>query len=110
MPNKIKTIYIFEGAAYDEYTLNDHLEELVVDRYLEIVHSDFMPGESSEYESLWDEAEELELTFWESKDYFKSEVKEVVEKFEAIKNSRELEVEDYHEFVNAIKKIHSRRN
>lgn len=109
MPTKRKTIYLFEGAAYDWTEMNGHLEEVVMERYPEIVHSDFIADESGEFEDLWEDVEEIEYIYWELKNFIKTEVKEVVENFAAIQAERELEVEDYHDFVNSIKEIYNRR-
>ena len=57
------TIYLFEDEVY--YTLEDTMEALaekVYERYPEIIHSDFDAYDSYEYESLWEEVEEIELS------------------------------------------------
>lgn len=55
-------IFLFEGDVYyNAEELSEHLAELVEKRYPEIVHSDFMADESSEFESLWEEVETIEL-------------------------------------------------
>lgn len=108
MPTKKKTIYLFEGVAYDYVEINDHLEEVVVTRYPEVVHSDFMADESTEFEELWSEVEEVDYHYWHH-NFFAEEVKEALLEYEAIKEDRELAVQDYIDFVNDIKRIYNKR-
>lgn len=108
MPSKKKTIYLFEDAAYDYVEINDHLEKVVTTRYPEVVHSDFMADESTEFEELWSEVEEIEYHYWH-RNFFAEEVKEALLDYEEKKKDRELVVQDYKDFVNAIKRIYNKR-
>ena len=108
MPTKKKTIYLFEDAAYDYVEINDHLEKVVEERYHEVVHSDFMADESTEFEELWSEVEEVDYHYWH-RNFFAEEVKEALLDYEEKKKDRELVVQDYKDFVNAIKRIWNKR-
>ena len=58
-------IYVFNGRAYlHQDDVNDAISEYIIETYPEIVHSDFMPEESGEFEDLWSEVEELPLIRW----------------------------------------------
>ena len=58
-------IYVFNGRAYlNQDDVNDAISEYIIEVYPEIVHSDFMPEESGEFEDLWSEVEELPLIRW----------------------------------------------
>jgi hypothetical protein len=60
-----ETIYVFRGKAYlNEGDVDEVISEYILETYPEIVHSDFMPEESGEFEDLWDEVEELPLIRW----------------------------------------------
>jgi hypothetical protein len=57
------TIYLFNDEVYySPEELQEGIEQVVYDRYPEIIHSDFEAYDSYEYESLFEEVEEIELS------------------------------------------------
>jgi hypothetical protein len=66
MPMRKKLVYLFQDAIYESQDLlSDVLAEKVIDRYPEIVHSDFIAEESYEYENMWLEVEDIDYYYWE---------------------------------------------
>jgi hypothetical protein len=57
---KSKNKWLFNNEIYDSIdAVDEAISEYIVNTYPEEVHSDFMPEESSLFEDLWDEVEEL---------------------------------------------------
>lgn len=60
-----ETIYVFNDKAYlNQDDVDEAISEYILETYPEIVHSNFMPEESGEFEDLWSEVEELPLIRW----------------------------------------------
>jgi len=57
---KSKNKLLFNNEIYDSIdAVDEAISEYIVNTYLEDVHSDFLPEESSHFEDLWDEVEEI---------------------------------------------------
>lgn len=54
--------YVFEDfETEDVEKMNEHLDEVIVNRYPELVHSDFDPCEEPIFEELWLDVEEVRI-------------------------------------------------
>ena len=57
---KSKNKWLFNNEIYDSIdAVDEAISEYIVNTYPEEVYSDFMPEESSLFEELWDDVEEI---------------------------------------------------